>query len=148
MTNPHSTPLHMVQHVADWVAPFPCSQHSPPPPLKFLHIPPSPPPLLPSLMCTRVRSNHHHHYKISYKKSSTIHDSSQLIQPLIIFLNNGPFYLSRSINGFRNKVLWHQMVSVWCQMIQKYKITIQIRFNLTRNPFIFVYTVCRSVHNM
>ena len=36
--------LHMMQHVADWVAPFPRRQHSPPPPLKFfhtaLHLPP------------------------------------------------------------------------------------------------------------
>ena len=36
--------LNMVQHVADWVAPFPRSQHSPPSPHKLLHIPPSPPP--------------------------------------------------------------------------------------------------------
>ena len=35
---------HMVQHVADWVAPLPCSQHSPSPPLKFFHTPPSPSP--------------------------------------------------------------------------------------------------------
>ena len=35
--------LQMVQHVADWVAPFPRSQHSPPLLLKLLHIPPSPP---------------------------------------------------------------------------------------------------------
>ena len=41
---PHSTPLHMAQHVADWVAPFPLNQHSPPPPLKFLYTSPSPPP--------------------------------------------------------------------------------------------------------
>ena len=33
--------LHMVQHDADWIAPFPRSQHSPPPPHKLLHIPPS-----------------------------------------------------------------------------------------------------------
>ena len=39
----------MVQHVTDWVAPFPCSHHSPPPPLKLHH-----PPLLLSHMCTRV----------------------------------------------------------------------------------------------
>ena len=38
--------LYMVQHVTDWVASFPRSQHSPPPPLKFLHTP------LPSL-CVR-----------------------------------------------------------------------------------------------
>ena len=36
--------LYMVQHVADWVAPFPRSQHSSLPPLKILHTPPSPPP--------------------------------------------------------------------------------------------------------
>ena len=36
--------LHMVQHVADWVAPFSRSKHSPPPPHKLLHIPRSPPP--------------------------------------------------------------------------------------------------------
>ena len=34
--------LHMVQHVADCAAPFPRSQHSPPPPLKFFHTPASP----------------------------------------------------------------------------------------------------------
>ena len=28
--------LHMVQHVADWVAPFPRSQHSPSPPPSIL----------------------------------------------------------------------------------------------------------------
>ena len=36
--NPHSTPLHMLQHVADWVEPFNRSQYSPPPLLKFFHI--------------------------------------------------------------------------------------------------------------
>ena len=50
--------LHMVHHVSDWVAPFPCSQHYPLPPIKFLHTPPSPP----TLTCTRVRGNHHHPY--------------------------------------------------------------------------------------
>ena len=34
--------LYMVQHVADWVAPFPRSRHSLPPSLKFFHTPPSP----------------------------------------------------------------------------------------------------------
>ena len=38
--NPHSIPF---THVADWVAPVPRSQQFPPPPLKFLHTPPSPP---------------------------------------------------------------------------------------------------------
>ena len=33
--------LHMMQLIADWVAPFPWSRHSPPP-LKFFHTPPSP----------------------------------------------------------------------------------------------------------
>ena len=33
-------PIHMVRHLADWVAPSPCSQHSPPKHLKFLHTPP------------------------------------------------------------------------------------------------------------
>ena len=31
--------LHMVQHVADWVAAFPRGQHSPPHPLKFSYTP-------------------------------------------------------------------------------------------------------------
>jgi len=54
--------LHMVQHVADWVAPFSRSQHSPPPPLKkYFHTPPSRPPLLPFLTSTRVKDNHHYH---------------------------------------------------------------------------------------
>ena len=35
----------MTQHVADWVAPFLCSRHSPPPPLEFLHTPLFFPPL-------------------------------------------------------------------------------------------------------
>ena len=48
--NPYSTNFHMVQHVADWVAPFPRSQHSSPPPLELLHIRPSPPP---SPLCAR-----------------------------------------------------------------------------------------------
>ena len=52
--------LHMVQHVADWVAPFLRSQHSPPPPLEFFHTPISPHPS-PSPTYTRVRGNHHHH---------------------------------------------------------------------------------------
>ena len=43
-TQPH---LHMVQHVADWVAPFPRSRHSPLPSLKFFHTPLHFPPLLP-----------------------------------------------------------------------------------------------------
>ena len=48
----------MMQNITDWVAPFPCSQHSPPP----LHNPPSPAPLpFLFLMCTRVTGNHHHH---------------------------------------------------------------------------------------
>ena len=34
----------MVRHLADWVAPFPPNEHSPPSPLKFLHAPSSPPP--------------------------------------------------------------------------------------------------------
>ena len=34
--------LHMVQNVADWIAPFSRSLHSPPPPLKFFSTPPSP----------------------------------------------------------------------------------------------------------
>ena len=57
--NPHSTPF--THHVADCVAPFPCSQHSPPPPLKFLNTPPSHPPLLTSHTWTRVRGNCYHH---------------------------------------------------------------------------------------
>ena len=36
--------LHMVQHVADWVASFPHGQHSLPLSLKFLHTPPLTPP--------------------------------------------------------------------------------------------------------
>ena len=32
-----------VRHPTDWVAPFPRSQHPPPPPLKCLHTPSSPP---------------------------------------------------------------------------------------------------------
>ena len=36
--------LHMTQHVADWVAPFPRSQHPTPPALIFLHTHPSPHP--------------------------------------------------------------------------------------------------------
>ena len=35
---PYQTLLHMVQHVADWVAPIPRSHHSPLSTLKFLHI--------------------------------------------------------------------------------------------------------------
>ena len=54
---PNEPLSHMVQHVADCVAPFPRSQHSPPPSLKSLYI--FPPPLL-SLTCARVRGNHHH----------------------------------------------------------------------------------------
>ena len=54
--------LQMVQHVPDWVAPFPSSSpqttpYSPPLPHKLLHIPP----LLLSLMRTRVRGNYDHH---------------------------------------------------------------------------------------
>ena len=41
--NPHSTPFTHRQHVAEWVAPFLRSQHSPLPPLKFIHAPPLPP---------------------------------------------------------------------------------------------------------
>ena len=44
----YSTPLHMVQHVADWVAPLPRSQHFLPPPFKFFHTPLSFP-----LLCAR-----------------------------------------------------------------------------------------------
>ena len=36
--------LHMAQHVADWVAPFPRSQHPTPPLLIFLHAHHSPHP--------------------------------------------------------------------------------------------------------
>jgi len=43
--DPHTTLLHMVQHVADWVAPFPCSRHFSPHPLKVYHTPPSRPSL-------------------------------------------------------------------------------------------------------
>ena len=32
-------PLSHMVHVADWVAPFLCSEHSPPPPLKFFNTP-------------------------------------------------------------------------------------------------------------
>ena len=39
--NPHSTTF---THGADWIAPFPRSQQSLPPPHKFFHTPPSPPP--------------------------------------------------------------------------------------------------------
>ena len=52
--------LHVVQHVADWVKPFPRRQHSPPLLLKFLHTPPSPPP------CTRISGNLHHMFKLVY----------------------------------------------------------------------------------
>ena len=45
----------MVQNVADWVAPFPCSQHSPPSPLKFFHTLPSPPTSPPPLPLLRAR---------------------------------------------------------------------------------------------
>jgi len=41
--------LHMVQHVADRVSPFLRSRHTSPPPLKFLHIPLSPPLFFPPL---------------------------------------------------------------------------------------------------
>ena len=36
--------IHMVQHVADWVAPFPRRQHYPPPPLKYFYTLLPPPP--------------------------------------------------------------------------------------------------------
>ena len=52
--NPHSNPFTHGATCADWVAPFPSSQHSPPPPLKFFHTPLHLPPLLPFLTCTRV----------------------------------------------------------------------------------------------
>ena len=45
--NPHSTPLHMVQHAADWVASFPRNKNSPHPLLKLFHTPLHLPPLLP-----------------------------------------------------------------------------------------------------
>ena len=38
---PNAHSIHFT-HVADWVAPFPPSQQSPPPPLRFFHTPPSP----------------------------------------------------------------------------------------------------------
>ena len=41
--------------VADWVAPFPFSRHSPSPPIKSFHTPASPPPFA----WTRVRDNPH-----------------------------------------------------------------------------------------
>ena len=40
---PTQSLLHMMQDVAVWIAPFSCCQHSPPPPLKFLHTLPSHP---------------------------------------------------------------------------------------------------------
>ena len=46
-------------NLLDWVALFPCSQHSPPPPnssILPLHLPL----FLPSFACTRVRGNNHH----------------------------------------------------------------------------------------
>ena len=55
MPNPHSSPF---THVADRVAPFPRSQHSP---LKSFHAPLLLPPLFLSLTCMRFRGNHHHH---------------------------------------------------------------------------------------
>ena len=60
--NPHSPLLHIVQHVTDWVAPFPRSLSS------ILSLPTNSsifplhlPSLLLSLMCTRVKGNYHHH---------------------------------------------------------------------------------------
>ena len=50
--------LHMVQHDSDWVASFPCSQHTPNPPLKFLNTPLHLPPLLPSLTSITVPQLH------------------------------------------------------------------------------------------
>ena len=52
----------MMQHVADWVAPLPRSQHfPPPPPLKFFHTPLLPP-SSPSLPCVHDSwgGNHYH----------------------------------------------------------------------------------------
>ena len=46
-----------MQHVADWVAPFRRSQHSPSPPLKLFRTPPPPPFSYSPYTCTRVRGN-------------------------------------------------------------------------------------------
>ena len=52
----------LAQHVADWVAPFPLSKHSHPPPLKVFHTLPSPPSSTSPITYTGVRGNHQHHY--------------------------------------------------------------------------------------
>ena len=52
----------MLRHLADWVAPFHRSRNSYSLPLKFLHTPSSPPPLL-LPTCTIDRGNHHHSSK-------------------------------------------------------------------------------------
>ena len=49
--------FHMVQHLVNWVTPFPRSQHPLSSSLKFLQTPSSPL-FLPT--CTRVRGNHSH----------------------------------------------------------------------------------------
>ena len=43
--NPHATSFTHGATCSDWVAPFPHSQHSPPPALKLFHTPLPPPPL-------------------------------------------------------------------------------------------------------
>ena len=59
--------LPMVQHVAGRIAPFPHSQHSPPPPL-------------PPLACTRVRSNHHHNEELNHAIDNISWHSIQIIK--------------------------------------------------------------------
>ena len=61
--------LHMVQCVADWLAPFPRSQHFPTPPLIFFYTPPSPPPCPSSPyvhQSQRQSSSSHVKFNLSY----------------------------------------------------------------------------------
>ena len=57
---PNQPLLHIVKHGADWVSPFPRSQHFLLPVPKFFHTPLSPPPSSSPLKCARVSGNHHH----------------------------------------------------------------------------------------
>ena len=74
------TLLHMVQHVAGWVAPFCRGQHSYHPPFKFF----TSIPLLHFFTCTKVWGNYHYHAQIFTFKN--IDNKRSKLKNIVLFL--------------------------------------------------------------